>query len=199
MSLQTLPSVTIRQSPIPSRTSQWSEADDITPMAVTECSALIPTHNIITKHVSLRDLLTSRVLVVILNFAPLALTDIAFMVLLPVYLSTPISNGGLGMSPSLIGVCLAGFGVANGAVSILLFVPIHRKFGTRGTLWRCEAAFIACFALFPVMNKLARDHDGLCPSVWIIFLIQLALGALPCMAFSEFHNSVIAFPLTVII
>jgi hypothetical protein len=153
-------------------------------MAVTECSALLPTPKTKIKHVSLRDLLTSRVLVVILNYALLALTDIAFTVLLPVYLSTPISNGGLGMSPSLTGVCLAGFGIANGAVSIFLFVPFHKKFGARAILWSCEAAFIACFALFPVMNKLARDHDSLSLSVWIVLFVQLALATLPSMAFS---------------
>ncbi|KAF8519192.1 MFS general substrate transporter [Gautieria morchelliformis] len=181
---ETCPALIIRQSQIPGRTSQLSGVDDITPMAVTECSPLIPPPKIKPKHVSLRDLLTSRVLVVILNYALLALADMAFTVLLPVYLSTPISNGGLGMSPSLTGVCLAGFGIVNGVVSILLFVPIHRRIGTRAILWSCEAAFIACFALFPVMNKLARDHDGLCLSVWIVFLVQLALGTLPSMAFS---------------
>jgi hypothetical protein len=190
--LQTCPSLIVRQSQIIRRTSQCSGVDNITPLEATERSALISTPKFKIKHVSLRDILTSRVLVVILNYAFLALTEMAFTVLLPVYLSTPISNGGLGMSPSLIGVCLAGFGVATGAVSIFLFVPIHRKFGTRGTLCSCESAFIACFALFPVMNKLARDHGGLCPSVWIVFLIQLALATLPRMAFSGSHHSVLA-------
>ncbi|KAF8584880.1 MFS general substrate transporter [Ramaria rubella] len=134
---------------------------------------------------SLRALLTSRVLTVILNYSLLALVDMAFVVLQPVFLSTPIINGGLGMSPSLIGFCLSGFGILNGAVSIFFFVPLNRRFGTRTVMAGCEAAFIGCFALFPVMNVLARYHNGLGMSVWIILVFQLALATLPSMAFSN--------------
>lgn len=149
---------------------------------VTECSPLIPAPEI--KVITLRSLLTPRVLAALVNYSLIALVDMSFCVLLPVFLTTPISNGGLGMSPSLVGVCLAGHGIANGAASIFLFVPCNRKFGSRAILRTGISAFTVVYALFPVMNWLARFHDGLNLSVWTVLAIQLALATLPDMAFS---------------
>ena len=174
-----------RQSQFLSRKSHCSQVDGNKPAGVTERSPLIPASKMKTQHSSLRDLLTPRVLTVMLNYAFLALIDMAFVVLLPVFLSTPISRGGLGMSPSLIGVCLAGYGIANGIVSIFFFVPVHRRFGARAIMWSCGAAFVVCYALFPVMNRLARDQHGLSLGVWIVLVTQLALATMQCMAFSE--------------
>ena len=158
---------------------------------VTECSPLIPAPKI--KAVTLRSLLTPRVVVVLVNYALLALIDMSFFVLLPVFLSTPISSGGLGMTPSLVGACLAGHGIANGAASMFLFVPFHRKFGTRAVLRTGIAAFTVVYALFPVINWLARLHGGLNLSVWIFITIQLALATIPEMAFSESFAFVIVY------
>jgi hypothetical protein len=179
---QTVPSVIQRKSHLARGLRHRNVSGDST--TVNECSALIPSTPE-PKHISLRDLLTSRVVAVMVNYALLALTDVSFVVLLPVFLSTPISNGGLGMPPYLVGVCLSGYGIANGAISILFFVPFNRRFGTRAILWTCEAAFIVCYAFFPVMNALATAHDGLNIAVWIVLVIQLALATLPSMAFSK--------------
>ena len=154
----------------------------------TECTPLIPGAPE-KRHIPLRELLTPRVVAVMANYALLALTDMAFFVLLPVFLSTPIPNGGLGMSPTLVGICLSVYGVVNGAVSIFFFVPLHRRFGTRTILWTCEAAFVFCYAFFPVMNELAKVHDRSL-AVWILLVIQLATVTLSTMAFSR---SLLAF------
>ncbi|KAF8521891.1 MFS general substrate transporter [Hysterangium stoloniferum] len=130
-------------------------------------------------------LLTPRVRLVILNNSLLALVDIAFHILQPILMSLPIANGGLGMSPSLIGVCLACSGVLNSLVSILFFSPLTRRFGNRAVLAGCQIAFIGCFALFPVMNGLARVQGGFNAAVWTTLIIQLALSTLPPMAYAS--------------
>jgi hypothetical protein len=153
------------------------------PSVSTECSPLVRASK--GPPISLRTLLTPRVLAIILVYALLGITDVSFIVLQPVFLSTPISRGGLGMSPSTIGVCLAAFGIANGAVSILFFAPLNRRFGTKNMLKGGIAAFLGCFPLFPVMNSLARVQGGLGPAVWIVFVLQLAMATLIPMAFSK--------------
>ena len=107
--MQTLPSIINRRSQTSGGRLHYSHTDGIKPAAATERSPLLPIPQMNTKNHSLRNLLTPRVLTVMLNYAILALLDMAFFVLLPVFLNTPISNGGLGMSPSLIGICLAGY------------------------------------------------------------------------------------------
>lgn len=184
---QTLPSIINRPLPSLDRRPYCSQVDSNTPSTVTERSPLIPAPKIKTKHNSLRKLLTPRVLTVMVNYAFLALTDMAFVVLLPVFLSTPIAKGGLGMTPSLVGICLGGYGIANGVVSIFFFVPVNRRFGARAILGSCHAIYIMCYASFPVMNKLARDQqlEGLSMSIWIVLTMQLALATSQSMAFSK--------------
>ena len=187
--MQTVPSVIQLKSQFLPRGLRHRIVSADTRTTATECTPLIPDAPT-KKHISLRELLTPRVVAAMTNYALLALTDISFFVLLPVFLSTPIPNGGLGMSPTLVGICLAGYGVVNGAVSMFFFVPLHRRFGTRTILWTCEAAFVVCYAFFPVMNELAKVHNDRSLAVWILLVIQLATVTLSTMAFSR---SLLAF------
>lgn len=69
---------------------------------------------------SLRLLLTRDVVVAAGNYATLSLVDIAYRAIQPVFLSTPIELGGLGLRPSAIGNILSVFGVLNGVVQVRL-------------------------------------------------------------------------------
>ncbi|KAF8589028.1 MFS general substrate transporter [Ramaria rubella] len=133
----------------------------------------------------LRSLLTPRVLTVILNYSLLAIIEVSFYVLQPVFLSTPIKYGGLGMSPSLIGLCMAVSGVVNGLVSAICFSILIKKFGTKRMTTIGVSSFFGSFALFPLINVLARIDDRLSPAVWVAFAMQLLLLTLPPMAFSS--------------
>ncbi|KAG2100401.1 MFS transporter [Suillus discolor] len=59
----------------------------------------------------LRSLLTPSVVIPIANYAMVALLDVSFRVLMPLFFSTPTYLGGLGFDPAVIGSWLALFGI----------------------------------------------------------------------------------------
>jgi hypothetical protein len=79
----------------------------------------------------LRSLLTPRVLIAGGNYAAISLVDIAFRTIQPVFLSTPIILGGLGLPTPFIGALLAGQGILNGMFQLLFFAKIHDRWGSK--------------------------------------------------------------------
>ncbi|KAF8589036.1 MFS general substrate transporter [Ramaria rubella] len=164
-------------------TDTQSSATLDVPTPMTERSLIFPTPTSM-RPPRLRSLLTPRVLVVILNYSILGSVEVAFGTLQPLVLSTPIEHGGLGMKPSVIGVCMAGFGITKGTISALFFAPLIRRFGTKTVATTCAAAYLGCYGLFPVMNALARIEGRLTPLVWSVLILQLTMATLPPMGFS---------------
>ncbi|KLO06723.1 MFS general substrate transporter [Schizopora paradoxa] len=105
---------------------------------------------------ALLSLLTPRVTLAASNYALLSLLDIAYRALQPVFLSTPLSLAGPGLSPRSIGWALAGLGVMNGAFQVLGFAKAVKRWGVRN----CYLAGIACagaiFMTFPAMSVVVR-------------------------------------------
>ncbi|EIN04049.1 MFS general substrate transporter [Punctularia strigosozonata HHB-11173 SS5] len=142
---------------------------------------------------SLRALLTRPVVVSVLNYGLLATLDIAYCALQPLFLSTPVSAGGLGFSPRAIGLIMGAFGLANGGFQVLFLAKIVRAFGL-GPVFRVGMlAFVPLFALFPVMNVLARRSDGegggggggggVGPGVWAVLAVQLTCAMVMELAY----------------
>ncbi|KAI0833237.1 MFS general substrate transporter [Trametes gibbosa] len=119
----------------------------------------------------LRRLLVPRVIVAAGNYAFLAIVDITLRAIQPVFYSTPIALGGLGMSPQRIGLILSLYGVTNGVLQIGLFGRIHDRFGTKRVYMAGIASLLPVFALFPVINELAK-LEGLSRTVWALVLVQ---------------------------
>ena len=124
---------------------------------------------------SLRSLLTPRVLIASGNYATISLVDIAFRAIQPVFLSTPIHLGGLGLSTPSIGILLSIAGVLNGVFQGLFFAQIHDYWGSKNTFVVGVASAIPTFILFPVSNTLARAQ-GYSTAVWITIGLQCIPG-----------------------
>lgn len=58
---------------------------------------------------AIRDILTPGVTTAVANYAAISILEIAFYSLLPLFYSTSIDGGGLGLTPSKIGTLLGGF------------------------------------------------------------------------------------------
>jgi len=123
----------------------------------------------------LRSLLTRRVIIAAGNYAFLSLVDIAFRAIQPLFFSTPIELGGLGMPPATIGKILSAFGVLNGTFQILFFSRIHDYWGSKKVFTVGMASAFPVFAAFPLMNYLARIH-GLNTTVWVIVAFQVVIS-----------------------
>ncbi len=104
----------------------------------------------------LRRLMTRRVLLSVTNYATLSLVEISFRAIQPLFFSTPISSGGLGLDPPSIGKILACQGILNGIFQVAYFARAHAICGTKRLFVGGQCCAIPVLALFPVMNALAR-------------------------------------------
>jgi len=125
----------------------------------------------------LRRLMTRQVLLSVSNYATLSLVDITFRAIQPLFFSTPVSIGGLGLEPPAIGRILMYFGLLNGIFQLICFARIHALLGTKRLCICGLLCGIPMFVLFPVMSALARAYGV----GWIVYLsvalqLTFALG-----------------------
>ena len=105
----------------------------------------------------LRSLLTPRVLVAAGNYASVSLLDIAFRAIQPVFLSTPIHLGGLGLSPPSIGSLLSIQGILIGLFQVFfslgsMIVGVRKKLLLRGS--PPQSLYFLCFLLPTLWHEL---------------------------------------------
>jgi len=121
------------------------------------------------------------------------MVDISFRIILPVFLSTPVALGGLGLDPPAIGTIMSFYGILNGAFSLFLFSRMTDSFGVKWVYLIGVIAAVPSFALFPVMNHLARgsiERSGrLGLEVWIAAGLQVFLGASFVLSFGTSASS----------
>ncbi|KAI0279262.1 MFS general substrate transporter [Russula aff. rugulosa BPL654] len=129
----------------------------------------------------LRRLMTRRVLLSVTNYATLSLVDISYRAVHPLFFSTPISRGGLGLDPPSIGKILACFGVLNGIFQVTCFARAHALCGIKRLFVGGLCCSVPMFALFPVMNAIARAY-GLGLAVYSAVALQIvcSLGLSSC-------------------
>ena len=171
------------------------EGEPISPLSTAQHIDELPK---IEKPLPLRALLTRRVIIAVGNYASLSLVDISFRATQPLFLSTPIHLGGLGLPPSTIGNLLAIFGVLNGVFQIFFFARINDHWGSKRVFFWGVASGIPIFASFPVINYLAR-HNGYSTMVWIAVGFQIVISIGLGLSFGQYFYFVlfrVALPLT---
>ncbi|KAG8960808.1 hypothetical protein FRC00_014094 [Tulasnella sp. 408] len=123
----------------------------------------------------LSEILTPPVVVSISNYAILSLLDIALTALLPLFYSTPISNGGLGLDPATIGLVLGTLGLTNGSLQGLFSAKVQRYFGIKNVYVGGLFCFFGSWASLPLMNALARAN-GIDYRVITLLFFQLSMN-----------------------
>jgi len=113
-------------------------------------------------------------MVAIGSYVTTALLDITFRVIQPLFFSTPIALGGLGLSPPVIGYILAALGILNGLFVLFLFPRIHHAWGSKKSFLVGIACTLPSFVCFPVLSWL-RKQQGYSTPVWLIIMLQSAL------------------------
>jgi hypothetical protein len=103
-----------------------------------------------------------------------AFIDACLFPLFPLFYSTPIEVGGLGLDPFQIAICLSAYGIINGVIQILFFAKIIERFGARSLIIAGTMIYPFVLALFPVMNLLSRSN-GVSPIVWALLGFQLLI------------------------
>ena len=139
----------------------------------------------------LRALLVPRVLVAAGNYAALALLDIAFRAVQPLFLATPTELGGLGLDPPRIGNVLSVYGVVNGLFQIFFFADLHARFGSKVIYSVAVASGSPVILAFPLINAVARAR-GLGWMVWSLLGVQFAAAVVLNLGYCELSSASIS-------
>ena len=135
-------------------------------------------------------------LVAAANYAVLALIDISFRSLQPIFLSTPVELGGLGLDPPVIGTVMSFFGILSGVFTAFFFSRMTDYFGAKGVYLIGMTAAVPCFSLFPILNYLARNSversGGLGVEVWVAVGVQVVLSVVLFLSYGAFVSSDVA-------
>ena len=123
-------------------------------------------------------------LITVANYSALAFGEISLWAVLPLFYSTPIELGGLGLDPSSIGFLLGAFGLSNGLFQFFYFAKLVKKWGAKNLFITGISAFIPIYLLFPVINLLAGRY-GMTPIVWTAVTLQLVVAVIMDLAFGE--------------
>lgn len=110
------------------------------------------------------------------NYSALGFIDIACNALLPLFYSSSVKLGGLGLDPSTIGLILGSYGFLKGVFQMLFFAKLVRIWGVKKVYMIGLCSFFAMFPLFAVISLLARANGGTTPLVWAVVYLQLFFG-----------------------
>ncbi|KAK7461942.1 hypothetical protein VKT23_008374 [Stygiomarasmius scandens] len=128
------------------------------------------------KPVPLRQLFVPKVLIAAGNYACLSLVDIAFRAIQPLYFSTPVQFGGLGLPPSRIGNILSMFGLLNGIIQIFFFAKIHDTWGSKMTYLTGIASSVPVFLTFPILTYLVKSAGEVTTAAWVVVAFQVVIS-----------------------
>jgi len=143
------------------------------------------------KPVPLRQLFVPKVLIAAGNYACLSLVDIAFRAIQPLYFSTPVQFGGLGLPPSRIGNILSMFGLLNGIIQIFFFAKIHDTWGSKMTYLAGIASSVPVFLTFPILTYLVKSAGEVTTAAWVVVAFQVVISIFISfsygLSFSRYH------------
>ncbi|KAG6906075.1 hypothetical protein DXG01_016039 [Tephrocybe rancida] len=130
----------------------------------------------------LRKLLVYPVLLSIANYMSLAFLNIAYIALLPLFLSMPLDIGGLGFTPATIGYIMGAYGCFTGLLHAFTFAQIVRYVGERRLFIYSMSTFLPLFMLLPIMS-ISAERSGVNWFTWVCIGVMIVLLAFMVMGF----------------
>ena len=134
----------------------------------------------------LRALLTRPVVVSVANYGVIGLLDIIAEALIPLVRSTLVEFGGLGMSPTSIGLWMAGYGLMNGVFQFIALPRIVGRLGPRRVFIASILSFFPVYIMLPFENLASRRSSrGFNPVTALLIVLQFSAISFAEMGFSE--------------
>jgi hypothetical protein len=141
-----------------------------------------------TANALLWSLLTPVIIIPIANYAMLSFLDVSFRALIPLFLSTPTHLGGMGLTPSSIGLWLAFCGIVDGLFQALFLAKIVDWVGPKRLFCISASCFAPIMVAFPIMSWLVRTRGMVDHAIMYALLGQLILTVIWDMAFGAYCN-----------
>ena len=112
---------------------------------------------------SLRTIFVPSVIIVATNIAAMYMIEKCFWATEALFLSTPIKDGGLGLSPRAIGTFSSLSSILVGVSQLFVLPRLHDEWGSRNVCILGAAASVPRFILWPVMSWIAKrgGYSGL--------------------------------------
>ena len=132
---------------------------------------------------------TYSVMIPIVNYGTLGLVEIGLFVLLPLFYSSPIEIGGLGLPPPIIGTFLAIFGIVVGTVQALFAAKIIDRIGAKTVFCLAVLCFYPLILLFPIMSAVVMAQAKVGPIIWVLLVVQLIFMVFMYLAYSAYAQS----------
>jgi hypothetical protein len=120
----------------------------------------------------------------VLNYGLLALSEICFDAILPVYLaSSPLS-----LTPRAIGVFMGGVGAVRGIFQVLCTAGLVERLGAKRIYQVGICAYFPLWALLPIAVDMVSGDDNWLNrwDVWLFAVISVILTTIASMAFSKY-------------
>ena len=135
---------------------------------------------------SLKSVITTPVIIAVLNYSLLALCEICLPAILPVYLaSAPLS-----LTPRAIGIFMGGIGIFNGTFQVLCTATLVERWGAKRIYQISICAFFPLWVLLPLAVSIANDggtESRRC-GLWLLACIGVMLVPVMLMSYSK-HSS----------
>ena len=136
-----------------------------------------------------KPLLDRKLMMIYLNLVSLSFLDMSHFVLLPLFYSTSIPLGGLGLDPLRIGIVLGSFGFVNAFVQAKFLGPLIRKFGARKMYIMCFPGLLAGITLYPIMRHFAQLYGRVNYVVIICIIVQRSFQVFTFASYGTFLYS----------
>lgn len=143
------------------------------------------------KHVTLRSVLKSKNMkLIIANFICFAFTERCYYDLTPLFYSTSIETGGLGLSPYHIGLIMSIWGFCNAFFQINVVGRLIRSYGGASVYKFGYICYLLSLLTFPLSAYLARGNGSVGFGAWIVISVQLFFQFFSYMSYSSYHHLV---------
>lgn len=130
------------------------------------------------------SLLTPTIVIPIASYAMLSFLDTSFRALMPLFLFTPTHLGGMGLTPSSIGLWLAFSGIVDGLFQALFLAKIVDWVGPKYLFCVSVSCFTPLMVAFPIMSWLLHTRGMVDHAIMYALLGQLILIVTWDMAFA---------------
>ena len=129
---------------------------------------------------------TYSVMIPVANYGMLGLVEIGLFVLLPLFYSSPIEIGGLGLPPPIIGTFLAIYGIVNGTLQALFAAKLIERIGAKNVFCSAVFCFYPPILLFPIMSAFVMAQGKGGPIIWVLLVVQLTFMVLMDLSYSAY-------------
>ena len=132
-------------------------------------------------------LFTRPVLLTVANYGALSFLETGNWIVLPLVYTASIQLGGLGLDPTIMGACMAVWGIMRGLLQLTVFDRVLNFLGLRRTFIVLLSCLVPSFLLFPV-NGTRAQNAGTDAVLLVLVLIQLICSIGAGMAYSMYRS-----------